>query len=494
MKFWDLMEMSCGNLWRRKLRTFLTVLGVVIGTASIVVMVSLGLALNKSTIETMESSGGLTTVYVEPPSSFYNYDDSDSTAESSEPEGITDSVIEELQSIQHVTLVSPVLQVGLIAKQGNYINTYLNVIGMSPEALEQLNIDLSKGRLPSAGEELAFVYGNQVINSFEDETAQDDFLDYSYYDFEYEEEETPDVDLEKPIYYIFDSDAYYETLYNDSSTEYYDTDEYDDESDSEDAETTVVTPPKKYLIPVVGIEKKSDEEDIYAYSETNYNVYCDVEALVTKLRQVFKNKPIPDQPTTKSGKAYKQIYYTQAYVRVDNMDNVEDVQKTIKALGYNTEWNGEWIVSEQKQYRNIQLILGGIGAVSLFVAAIGIANTMMMSIYERTKEIGILKVLGCSLSNIRTMFLVEASMIGLIGGVVGLVLSEGISWLLNHFGTVFSEYLSGGVSETGALVSYIPLWLAGLSLLFAILVGAIAGFFPSLRAMHLSPLAAIRNE
>ena len=64
MKFWDLIKMSCSNLWRRKLRTFLTILGVVIGTASIVVMVSLGLALNKTTMEEMENSGGLTTIQV----------------------------------------------------------------------------------------------------------------------------------------------------------------------------------------------------------------------------------------------------------------------------------------------------------------------------------------------------------------------------------------------------------------------------------------------
>ena len=77
----------------------------------------------------------------------------------------------------------------------------------------------------------------------------------------------------------------------------------------------------------------------------------------------------------------------------------------------------------QEQSRNIQLVLGGIGAVSLFVAAIGIANTMMMSIYERTKEIGIIKVLGCALQNIREMFLMEAGFIGFLGGVIGVVLS-----------------------------------------------------------------------
>ena len=80
----------------------------------------------------------------------------------------------------------------------------------------------------------------------------------------------------------------------------------------------------------------------------------------------------------------------------------------------------------------VQAVLGGIGAVSLLVAAIGIANTMMMSIYERTKEIGVMKVLGCSLENIRTMFLIEAGVIGFVGGVVGVALSYGVSAIINY--------------------------------------------------------------
>lgn len=131
-------------------------------------------------------------------------------------------------------------------------------------------------------------------------------------------------------------------------------------------------------------------------------------------------------------------------------------------------------------------MLGGIGAVSLFVAAIGITNTMMMSIYERTKEIGVMKVLGCDLRNIRTLFLMEAGFIGLIGGIIGLVLSFTISAVMNKLAQASEEYMNG--------ISYIPLWLIGLSLIFAILVGMIAGFFPARRAMKLSPLAAIRNE
>ena len=147
----------------------------------------------------------------------------------------------------------------------------------------------------------------------------------------------------------------------------------------------------------------------------------------------------------------------------------------------------------QGQYKYIQLALGGIGAVSLFVAAIGIANTMMMSIYERTKEIGIMKVLGCDMRNIQSMFLMEAGYIGLIGGVVGLGLSYGLSGVINSLVKTADLGVDQAVSASVGL-SYIPWWLAVISIVFAVLVGMIAGFFPSLRAMKLSPLAAIRTE
>ena len=111
---------------------------------------------------------------------------------------------------------------------------------------------------------------------------------------------------------------------------------------------------------------------------------------------------------------------------------------------------------------------------------------MMMSIYERTKEIGVMKVLGCDLRNIRTLFLMEAGFIGFIGGIVGLILSFVISMVMNKLAQAAEEYMSG--------ISYIPAWLVVLSLVFAVVVGMLAGFFPARRAMKLSPLAAIRNE
>ncbi|HCR84760.1 MAG TPA: ABC transporter permease, partial [Lachnospiraceae bacterium] len=197
---------------------------------------------------------------------------------------------------------------------------------------------------------------------------------------------------------------------------------------------------------------------------------------------------IPGQPTTKSGKPYRQFVYTSATVQAENLEDVDELSAAIRNMGFQVTTNAEYMDSMKKQFAMIQALLGGIGAVSLFVAAIGIANTMMMSIYERTKEIGVIKVLGCSLKNIKQMFLLEAAFIGLIGGIVGNILSFGMSFIIN--------LLTGGGSavELDGNLSYIPPWLVLASMAFAVFVGMAAGYFPALRAMRLSPLAAIRNE
>lgn len=450
MKILDLFVMSISNLWRRKLRTILTVLGVVIGTASIVVMLSLGFGLNKSTMEQIEESGSLTTITVYNASADEYFSDEDMEV-SDEDIVLDDDAIASFQAIEHVEVASPMLNVPVILRQGAY-EANVSLMGVSIAALESMKFELEEGELPVEGDTLKFLYGNQIITYFCQSSTGSGY---------WETGELPDIDyMDSPMFVIFDTDAYY------------------------NAQAGEEAMPKKYLIEASGVLAGGLED----YSESSYNVYCDLDVLVTQLNKIFKNEAIPGQPTTESGKPYSELQYDEAYIQVDKMDNVTDVQKQITELGFETYSNAEYLESMQKQYRSIQAVLGGIGAVSLFVAAIGIANTMMMSIYERTKEIGIIKVLGCSLGNIRTLFLLEAAFIGFIGGIFGVLLSYGISVVINHFLGDFYGY------ESATTISYIPLWLPVIALGFAILVGMMAGFFPALRAMKLSPLAAIRTE
>ena len=447
MKFQDLLRMSSSNLWKRKVRTILTVLGVVIGVASIVVMISLGLGLSRSLMEQYESYGSLTEIEVNAP--YYMED-------ATEPPKLDDALIEELEGLEHVEAVHPILSTSVLAIYGGYQN-YLNVQGCSIESLESMGIEVGEGSLPSASDgQLKFFYGSSVIRDFYNPKTQSGY---------WMDNEMPDIDLMKdPMFVIFDTDAYYSAGGMDESGQ-------------------VIAQPKKYLIETCGVEASPGENE---WSRFGWNTYCDIDQLVPMLKKVFKNKVIPGQPTMSSGKPYKEIFYSQLLVDVDNMDNVAEVQTYITDKGYYAYSQAQWIESDQQTMGTIQIVLGGIGAVSLFVAAIGITNTMMMSIYERTKEIGIMKVLGCDLRNIRSLFLMEAGYIGFIGGVVGLILSYTLSFAINRIVSQMDEYLTS--------ISYIPFWLAGLSLVFAIFVGMAAGFFPALRAMRLSALSAIRNE
>lgn len=445
MRFLDLLRMSSSNLLRRKLRTFLTVLGVVIGTASIVVMISLGLGLRKSTLDQIEQYGGLTTINV------YSNDYYGGSNSSEEVKRIDDAVVEEIAQLPHVELASPKLSVYVMAKQGVYEGNF-EICGMTAEALRKMDINVGEGELPPTDGSFQLFYGNQVLTNFYNAKKNEYYWDTGV---------LPDVDLmNTPVFIIFDTDAYWQSKNNDGSGQ-------------------TVAPPKKYVVPTCGVMAGGIEE----YSENAYSVFADIDALKAQLKKVFKNKVIPGQPQNKNGKPYKELYYSEVYIRVDDMENVKAVQQEIKNMGYEAYSNAEWMEQMQTQMGTIQMVLGGIGAVSLFVAAIGIANTMMMSIYERTKEIGVIKVLGCDMGNIRTMFLMEAGFIGFFGGIIGLILSYGISAVIN---VVAKDYYQG--------ISYIPLWLALVSLVFAVLVGMVAGFFPALRAMKLSPLAAIRNE
>ena len=474
MRWIDLLRMSSSNLRRRKLRSILTILGVVIGTASIVVMISLGLGMQQSLYREIEQSGGMTAVTVtgkDVGSQMYYYSDSGSDQEASKY--VTDETIEKLSKLEHVKSASPVLLMNSIIMTGKYYGN-IQLTGMTLEALKEQNISLVEGgTLPKAdSSELELVFGNLAT-----ENLMEKGTDKGYW----ETGVRPDVDVMKAqMFLVLDSDAYYNSLNNTGgaaiSTE--------NSSSASTGGTTPTKTPKKYVVHASG-RVTGDENTYNAHS---YNVYCDITTLKNMLKKEYAGRAIPGQPTTKSGKPYKFFAYTNAMVQVDDIDNVDVVASEIQNLGYKVTTNAEYVKSMQKQFAMIQAVLGGIGAVSLFVAAIGIMNTMMMSIYERTKEIGVIKVLGCSLKNIKQMFLLEAAFIGFIGGVVGNLLSFLMSFIIN----ILTR--NGSAMGLDGNISYIPPWLVIASMTFAILIGMVAGYFPALRAMKLSPLAAIRNE
>ena len=463
MRFPDLLIMSVNNLRRRKLRTALTVLGVIIGTASIVVMVSLGIGLNELTMEQIASWGSLTTIDVRSGDSYgQSYavsigggSSGMSSGSKSEPNYITDEVIEKFSRLEHVTGTSPVLSINVLLRQGAYEAQYETIQGVGPAYFEQ--IKLGEGEYPQKGDTGLF-FGNTVIQDFYNAKTGKGYWDTG---------ELPDVDLMgRPFFVTFDMDGYYQSQYP-----------------SENGAGT--KPPKKYMMNGIGVQEGGLDD----WNNYSYRIYMDVDGMKSQLKKAFKKgKTIPGQPTNKKGKPYNYFIYNSAQVYVDDVDNVTKVQKELADMGFQVQSQIDWLESSKQQSDMVQAVLGGIGAVSLFVAAIGIANTMMMSIYERTKEIGVMKVLGCDMGNIRNMFLIESGFIGFMGGVLGIGLSYGVSLLINKF--VGAQALTGMAGD----LSRVPPWLSLAAVAFAIFVGMAAGFMPAMRAMKLSPLAAIRNE
>lgn len=543
MRFSDILGMSLTNLWRRKIRTFLTVLGVIIGTASIVVMLSLGLGLKEAMLAQVSTAGGLTEITV--------------TSEADYGEGellLDDSTIQKFLELDNVKTVEPQMNFTLSMITGKYEAEDVSVIGVTQDYLK--TIELESGKIPESKSDgsLSLLFGNQVLGESFYESATGV---YPYW----EREEMPDVDLLKATIFggimkddeeeeetetdttstvsndvdpaFADVDNEFEGEFSDDTFSSDSSDSFDSSSDSDSStqtdteessgQTTDTTEQsgvsgldgntggfndinadsdsnggsatiftadvKRVPIKAVGITGGEDSD----YTDFSYNCYADMDALKAFIHKNYSlNDIVPEQPVTKDGKPYKDLKYSQLTVNVDGSDNVEDVLETIQDMGYRAEANKEWLEEIEKEFMIIEAVLGGIGAVAMLVAAISIANTMTMSTYERTKEIGIMKVLGCSLGNIRSMFLSEAAFIGFLGGVAGCILSFIISIILNQFlaPSIMEEY---GYGEN-MNISVIPPWLVLLAVLFATVIGMVAGFFPAQRATKLSPLAAIRNE
>ena len=456
MKFFDLLRMSISNLWKRKLRTVLTVLGVIIGITSIVVMIALGNGLKQSMLDNYSNYSSMTQIQIYSGGYYYS-----SSSSQDEEKRLDDASIQQLLSMEHVEAVYPKLNISAIAKVGQY-RGYLDIYGITQEELATMDIPIAQGKLPDSDTELQFFYGNNVLmNFYVDKTNASPWWDNN---------EMPNIDvMNDPIFVIFDEDAYWSSQNGGDGT-------------------TPVKQPKKYIIEACGLMGGEFGEWGNRYGQS---ILCDIDALKAELKRIFKKNPIPGQPTRKNGKPYNELFYSEMVVQVDDMANVAELTTMINDMGYNASSSAEWIQQELDSMNMIQAVLGAIGAVAMLVAAISITNTMMMSIYERTKEIGVMKVLGCDIRNIQGLFLMEAGFIGFIGGVVGVGFSYVLSLVIN--GLVAGSDATANMGITGAICR-IPLWLNPLAIVFAIVIGMIAGFIPSLRAMRLSPLAAIRNE
>jgi putative ABC transport system permease protein len=182
--------------------------------------------------------------------------------------------------------------------------------------------------------------------------------------------------------------------------------------------------------------------------------------------------------------------YNTLVVKVKQAQFTQDVQDQIKKKGFSAFSLNDALQGAKRSFLILDIVLSLIGSIALAVSSLGIMNTMVMSILERTREIGIMKAIGGSDGDIRRIFLIEASAIGFFGGVAGVALG----WLVGraiNFGANLYIQNQGGTS--GNLFS-LPLWLIGGAIGFSIAISLIAGSYPAARAARLDPIQALRHD
>ncbi len=437
MKISDLLSTAFLNLWRRKMRAFLTVLGMVIGVASIVVMVSLGIGIKQATIESFAGTGSLTTIRV----NSYSYVSGGNGRGSSRETALNKKSLSEFKHIEGVDAVMPLVETYGMLQSGRYA-TDVNILGVTKEQAEKFGITLAEGSMPGVGGATTYEI---VLGAW----ALQNFYSPDNYRPAVDKNGNSKVTTSSRMQLTFD----YRNIYK--------------QVDIAVADDGTGEPEKPlgnfYKLKVTGVMDQDNND---------FSYYClmDSEVLdkLAKANKDFTN--------------FQANKYQTVLVKCKNIEDVKPVKDAISAMGYGTYSLQDAVEMAEESTKNTQYLLGAIGGVALLVAAIGIMNTMMMSIFERTKEIGIIKVLGCRIDNIAGLFLAESAYIGLFGGALGMGLSFIISVLLNQ------------LLASSGLRSIIPAYLVFGAVGFSILVALAAGMYPAIRAMKLSPLAAIRNE
>ena len=455
MKISDRILMALRNLSRRKSRTILTVLSVVIGATSIILMLAFATGISNSQKEMIESLGGLTSITIVGDNPSANMD-------------VKDTDINKLKKVKGVRAVVPSKEfwgeVSVDKGEDYVLNTSFEVV--PDEVFKLLTSDMFEwGKNLSPSDKEGIVLGQnanvQKIQRMPDGgwTSMPMEGDFDYLSHEY----------------------YLRLGYKDESD---DGVHFGKENEMQDD----ANKPTYVDVKIKPLGKLNSKAILKGWSSyTNESFYKKLREEDKKLQnpQLDMSYDEKGQPIVEKS---EKIKYDNLRVIVDDVNNLERIENDIKKLGYNTQSEAGSAEDIKKQTMQVTLILGGIGSVAFIVSAIGIINTMLMSIYERQKEIGVMKVIGASIDDIRGMFLIESGFIGFFGGILGLAISLIVGKVINGF------MADGGMFGTGGEVIAISPLLAIVGVGFSSLVGVMAGYIPARRATKLSAIEALRSN
>ncbi len=438
MKFLDLLRLVLGNLGRARGRVALTAVGVIIGTASVVILVSLASGLQRNASEQLYGIGELTQIQVWP-----GYQEGDIRVEfspqgggASQPKLLTNAALDELRALPGVVAVIPRdgFYGGGLIKYGR-LEGYANIIGVGASTLADLNLKAAQGTL-------SLRRGTIIVGAMANRNFYDPRLRPGQ-----PPPEPPDLYDQVVMLVISRWDQ------NGNETR------------------------RMLTYRVTGVLTE-------ARGESDWSVYMSLDE-VKALNEWVTGRRIN----------YNKDGYGQAVVRVADARQALEVADQITKMGFQAYTPQSFVQGINNFYLVLQLIFGGVGAIALLVAAIGIANTLTMSILERTREIGLMKAVGATNRDVLSIFLGEAAGIGFVGGLGGVL----IGWLAGQGLNVLAlVYLAQQTAEQGgappSVAVYTPSWLPISALVFSTLVGMASGLFPALRAASMTPVTALKYE
>jgi len=190
------------------------------------------------------------------------------------------------------------------------------------------------------------------------------------------------------------------------------------------------------------------------------------------------------------GKVSDSQGYGSLYVRVNTTSDQVRVQKKLEGMGLHVFAFSDQLKEIKQAFLVMDSLLGAIGFIALFVAALGIINTLLMSILERTREIGIMKSIGGSEGEIRVIFFTEAATIGFTGAIFGLILG----WIVTRVANVIINAKLRPEDLPQVDMFYFPWWLILGAMAFSILLSLAAGLYPAGRAARIDPVRALRHD
>ncbi|HLZ91379.1 MAG TPA: ABC transporter permease [Candidatus Acidoferrum sp.] len=456
MKPRDLADLAVRNLREAILRNSLTTLGVAVGVASLVAMLSLGVGLQALASQRLAKSGLFDAVFVTSRRDFRGPGDGPprkNPAPHGNPKPLDEDARQQFAKLPNVVDVYPQIRFFTdIRYNGNSYST--NVLGV-PES-----------RTASAFEGLTGKY-------FSSPTADEAILQT-----EFAKELSPQtaslIGQELVLRY-----AQRRTASPDEISKEQDIDKQLDEMMS--GGISIVSREKKLRI--AGIVDSDPSAGIGGFG--GGRVFLPLRIA----EQLHAAQPNDVQDFVRGGGSGKPTYAALT-VRVKSPKEVTQVEDAIKSQGFSTFSLLDASKSLRLIFTVFDLFLGLFGSLALTVASLGIINTLVMAILERRREIGVLKALGATDGDVRSLFFAEAGAMGFVGGILGVTLG----WLIGQALTWGTTIYLRRQDLPGVKISYVPWWLALSAIAFAVAVSLIAGLYPAGRAAKLNPVEALRYE